>query len=68
MTATKEMSIAEVLKMDRGTASIFMEHGMHCLGCPHASAESLEDAGMVHGIDVNALVDNLNEYLASNAK
>jgi len=68
MTATKDMSIAEVLKMDRGTASIFMEHGMHCLGCPHATAESLEDAGMVHGIDVDALVDNLNAFLASNAK
>jgi len=68
MTATKEMSIAEVLKMDRGTAAIFMEHGMHCMGCPHATAESLEEAGMVHGIDVDALVDNLNAYLASNVK
>jgi hybrid cluster-associated redox disulfide protein len=68
MIATKEMSIGEVLKMDRGTASVFMEHGMHCLGCPHATAESLEDAGMVHGIDVDALVDNLNAYLASNGK
>ena len=68
MTATKDMSIADVLKMDRGTASILMEHGMHCLGCPHATAESLEDAGMVHGIDVDALVDNLNAFLASNGK
>jgi hybrid cluster-associated redox disulfide protein len=62
------MSIAEVLKLDRGTASIFREHGMHCLGCPHATAESLEEAGMVHGIDVDALVDNLNTFLASNGK
>jgi hybrid cluster-associated redox disulfide protein len=68
MTATKEMSIAEVLKMDRGTASVFVEHGMHCLGCPHATAESLEEAGMAHGIDVDVLVDNLNAFLAANGK
>ena len=61
---TKEMSIGEVLRIDRGTAPVFMAYGMHCLGCPHATAESLEDAGTVHGIDVDKLVDSLNEYLA----
>ena len=65
MTVTKEMTIAEVLKLDRGTAPIFMEYGMHCLGCPHATAESLMEAGAAHGIDVDALVDNLNDFLAS---
>ena len=60
---TKEMSIREVLSLDPGTARLFMEFGMHCLGCPHATAESLEQAGMVHGCDVDALVKALNEYL-----
>ena len=41
-TVNKEMSIGQVLNLDRSTASIFMQHGMHCLGCPHATAESLE--------------------------
>jgi len=61
---TKDMTIIQVLNMDRSTAVIFMQHGMHCIGCPHASAESIEQAGAVHGIDVDKLVDALNKYLA----
>ena len=59
---TKQMSIGEILKLDRNTAPIFMEFGMHCLGCPHATAESLEMACMAHGTDADALVDKLNAY------
>ncbi len=65
---TKEMSIGQVLQLDRGTAPIFMSYGMHCLGCPHATAESIEQAGMVHGVDVDKLVKDLNEHLGSAAK
>lgn len=60
---TKTMSIREVLEKDRGTARIMMGFGLHCLGCPHATAETLEQAGMVHGINVDELVHQLNEYL-----
>ena len=59
---TKEMSIGEVLRIHRGTARIFMEFGMHCLGCPHATAESIELACAAHGTDADALVAKLNEY------
>ena len=62
---TKEMSIAEVLRINRMTAPIFMQYGMHCLSCPHATAESLEMACMAHGTDADALVKKLNEYLDS---
>ncbi|MEG0986967.1 MAG: DUF1858 domain-containing protein [Clostridia bacterium] len=64
----KTMSIGQVLSIDRNTAPIFMSYGMHCLGCPHATSESLEDAGAVHGIDVDKLVDDLNEYISTKAK
>lgn len=64
---TKEMSIAEVLHINRMTAPIFMQYGMHCLSCPHATAESLEEAGAVHGIDVDELVADLNKFIAENA-
>ena len=64
---TKTMSIGEVLRIDRNTAPIFMQYGMHCLGCPHATAESIEQAGMVHGVDVDQLVDALNKYLGEKA-
>jgi hybrid cluster-associated redox disulfide protein len=60
---TKDMIIADVLKMDRGTAPIFIKHGMHCLGCPASSGESIEDASAVHGIDADKLVEDLNKYL-----
>ncbi len=60
---TKQMSIGEVLKLNRYTAPIFMQFGMHCLGCPHATAESIEDASVVHGMDADALVKALNEFL-----
>ena len=64
---TKEMSIGEVLRLDRNTAPIFMQYGMHCLGCPHATAESLQDACVVHGADADALVEKLNAHLAAKA-
>ena len=67
LMVTKEMSIREVLSLDPGTARLFMEFGMHCLGCPHATAESLEDACAVHGADADALVEKLNAHIAANA-
>ncbi len=65
---TKEMTIGEVLNKDRATAPIFMAFGMHCLGCPHSIGESLEEAGMVHGIDVNQLVEELNKHFENQAQ
>ena len=62
-TATKDMLISQLLQLDRGTAAILMSNGMHCIGCPMSQAESLEEACVAHGIDVDALVEQLNEYL-----
>ncbi|MED9820822.1 MAG: DUF1858 domain-containing protein [Christensenellales bacterium] len=59
---TANMSIADVMKLDPEVAPVFMSYGMHCLYCPHASAESLAEASLVHGIDVNDLVKALNAY------
>lgn len=60
---TKDMSIGQVLSINQGTAPIFKAYGMHCLTCPHATAESIEEAGLVHGIDVDKLVADLNAFL-----
>lgn len=62
---TKDMIISDVLNMDRGTAPIFLSSGMHCLGCPSSSGESIEDACAIHGIDADKLVDELNKYFES---
>lgn len=67
MTINKSMTIGEVLRTDIGTARIMMEFGMHCLGCPHATAESLEDACAAHGSNVEELVAKLNQYFAEKA-
>jgi len=61
---TKDTIILDVLNMDAGTAPFFLEIGMHCLGCPSASGESIEEACAVHGADADALVAKLNEYLS----
>ena len=65
---TKTMSISAVLKVDPATAPILMDFGMHCLGCPHATAESLENACAAHGVDVDELVEKLNAFLAQKGK
>lgn len=57
---TKDMTIGELLRKDQGIASLLMNAGMHCVGCPSAQAETLEEASMVHGIDVDALVKDIN--------
>jgi len=64
-TINKDMTIGEVLVKDMNTARIFIQYGMHCLGCPHSQGESIEQAGMVHGVDVDALVGDLNVYFTS---
>ena len=65
---TKEMSIGDVLQVDRGTADILTSFGMHCFGCPYSLMESLEDACAVHGANVDELVHQLNEYLSDKAE
>lgn len=60
---TKEMLIGDVIRMDNGVIPILMRAGMHCVGCPSAQGESLEEACMVHGMDVTGLVDAINDYL-----
>lgn len=61
----KQMVISEVLQINSGLIPILLESGMHCLGCPSSQLESLEEACMVHGIEVDPLIDQINEYLSN---
>lgn len=65
MQVTKDTLIGDVLDMDMGTAEYFMAIGMHCLGCPASRGESIADACMVHGVDSDELIAQLNEYFQS---
>ena len=51
--------------IDMGIANILMESGMHCVGCPSAQAESIEEACMVHAMNADELIEKINTYLAS---
>ena len=64
MTINKDMTIEEILHVDVGIADLLMEAGMHCLGCPSSQMETVEEAAMVHGIDPDALVKEINDFLA----
>jgi len=53
---TKDMTIGDILRANPNVAPVLMEAGMHCLGCPSAQAESLEEAAMVHGMNIDELM------------
>lgn len=65
---TKDMTIMSVLQQDRECAYVFMSHGLHCLGCPGATSESIADAASVHGIDADTLINDLNNFFENKAK
>ena len=60
----KKMTIGQLLAAYPEIAPILMRMGMHCLGCPSAQAESLEEAAMVHGFDPQVIEDQINDFLA----
>ena len=60
----KTMTVGEVLDANRELAPFFLEMGMHCLGCPSARGESVEQACMVHGVDADELIEKINAFLA----
>ena len=56
---TKDMTIGEILRKAPEVAPVLLEAGMHCLGCPSAQGESLEEAAMVHGMDIDVLMEKI---------
>ncbi|MCY6355759.1 DUF1858 domain-containing protein [Clostridium sp. ZS2-4] len=61
MKITKDMTIGEIVRQDMSKAEVLMGFGMGCVGCPSAQGETLEEAATVHGIDLNALLEELNK-------
>jgi len=61
----KDTTIGEVIQIDAGVIPILMGAGMHCVGCPSSAGETLEEAAMVHGIDGDMLVEEIQSYLDS---
>ena len=61
---TKDTIIGDILDIAPQAAPVFMSIGMHCLGCPSSRGETVEQACMVHGVDVDDLLEQLNASIA----
>lgn len=60
-TITKDMTIGEVLEINQNLGEVFLGFGMHCISCPVSQMETIEEASMVHGVDIEFLLKKLNE-------
>ena len=60
---TKDTMIGELLQIDANVAPLLLNIGMHCLGCPSSQMETIGEAAMVHGIDADDLVKDINDFL-----
>lgn len=58
---TKDMTISETAKKYPKTIFVFMDYGLHCIGCPAAPDENIEEAAKVHQIDLEKLLTDLNK-------
>ncbi len=68
MEITKQTTMGEMLEYNRGIAVVLMGCGMHCVGCPSSIGETLEEACMVHGLNADDVLAEINEYLANEAE
>ena len=62
-TVTKDTIIGDIMDHDPSTAEYFMEMGMHCLHCPSSRGESLEQACIVHDVDVEEMIEKINKHI-----
>jgi len=65
---TEKMPIGEVVSKHPETIDVFMQHGLHCIGCAVAQFENIEQGAKAHGIDVKRLVEDLNKAVKRKAK
>ena len=65
---TRKMTIGEVVSKHPETIEVFFKHGLHCVGCPVASLENIEQGAKAHGVDVKKLVEDLNKAVEKKKK
>lgn len=59
----KNTIIGSILDTAPQSAPLFMAIGMHCLGCPSSRGETVEEACMVHGVECDGFLAQLNRFL-----
>ena len=60
---TKDTMIGDLLQIDQNVAPLLLNIGMHWLGCPSSQMETIEEAAMVHGLDPDDLVVEINTFI-----
>ncbi|MBI3599788.1 MAG: DUF1858 domain-containing protein [Nitrospinae bacterium] len=68
MQITKEMPINEVLRLYPQTARVFVKYNMGCLGCMGATAEPIESGALMHGLDINEILNELNKIIKEDSQ
>ena len=63
VSVSKDMIIADIIQLDPNLIGVLVGVGMHCVGCPSAQGESLEEACLVHGLNADEVVAELNNFL-----
>lgn len=66
-TITKEMPIGDVVQTYPQTIEVFLKHGLMCFGCAIARFENVEQGALAHGINVDALINDLNAAVPQSA-
>ena len=67
MTITKQMSIGETVRDYPATTEVFLRHGLMCFGCAMARFENIEQGALAHGMDLEALLTDLNAAVPQEA-
>ena len=68
MKVKKDMTVGEILNKYSNAQEVLGGFGLHCFGCPMSQMETVEEAAMVHGVDVEFMVKQLNADLVPNAE
>lgn len=60
MEINRKTLIKDIVNMGTEAIEILLSFGMGCIGCPSSQNESIEEAAIVHGINVENLLKSLN--------
>jgi hybrid cluster-associated redox disulfide protein len=64
---TKNTLFSEVIEQHPEAAGVLLESGMHCVGCPMSTGETVEQGALMHGLDPDKLVKEMNKRIEKQA-
>ncbi len=61
---TKDTGIIDAVQEHPEIIEVFQEYGLGCIGCMAAHFETIGQGAGAHGIDVDALINDLNKKIS----